>query len=249
MLLLTRGGGSMEDLWSFNDEQVARAIFVSTIPIVSAVGHEIDFTIADFVADQRAPTPSAAAEMLSPHGESLRYQFAEIEQRLSRNMRRHLDTRSVQLENLQQRLRHPRHLLENFQQRLDTLELRLQQATRRKLLDAQQLQNALAAKLMANNPKRLLPVLKQHNQTMATRLNRAMQHTLDNRWTHFTSLSRALETVSPLSTLKRGYAIVTDPVSGKILHKSSQATVGEQIQTRLADGTIICTVDEIKEGD
>ena len=197
-LIVGRGGGSLEDLWAFNEEVVARAIAASELPIVSAVGHEIDFTIADMVADQRAPTPSAAAEMLSPDQREWQNQLAAMEQKLQQLIQRKLADCARELEHLRRRLRHPGHQLREQSQRLDDLEQRLQTAMQRKL------------------------------QTAGTRL---------------AHLAQMLDSLSPLSTLQRGYAIVTDS-TGSVITDSSVISKGDKVEARLAKGRLQLTVDK-----
>jgi len=198
-LIVGRGGGSLEDLWAFNEESVARAIAASDLPIVSAVGHEIDFTIADMVADQRAATPSAAAELLSPDQREWQNQLQAMEQKLQQLMQRKLADCARELEHLRRRLRHPGHQLREQSQRLDDLEQRLQAAMQRKL------------------------------QQAGTRL---------------AHLAQMLDSLSPLSTLQRGYAIVTD-ASGRVVTDASTVCAGDKVEARLATGRLQLTVDEI----
>lgn len=196
VLIVTRGGGSLEDLWPFNEEMVARAIAASKLPVISAVGHEIDFTIADFVADQRAPTPSAAAELVVPDAADW---IAKVE-RLYRNClsltQHQLQECQWHLSDLKNRLRHPRDYLRQQVQRLDDLERRLQLAIQQQLKYWQQ---------------------------------------------HLNAISSELDLISPLATLARGYAIALK--DGKVLYSSSEVAVGDQIELRLANGTIRCRRD------
>lgn len=202
VLIVTRGGGSLEDLWPFNEEIVARALYASTIPTLSAVGHEIDFTIADFVADQRAPTPSAAAEMISPDQNEYVQRINKLYRMLIRFTQSELTHAAKSLANLSKRLRHPGQRIQDQFQRIDDLDQRLQ---------------------------------------------RAMQTILGNSQHQLENLSRALHAVSPLSTLTRGYAIVTREKTGEILHNATQAQRGETIIARLAEGQLACTVSAICE--
>ncbi len=199
-LIVGRGGGSTEDLWAFNEERVARAIAASELPIVSAVGHEIDFTIADMVADQRAATPSAAAELLSPDQREWQNQLRAMEQKLQQLVQRKLADTARELEHLRRRLRHPGHQLREQSQRLDELEQRLHNAMQRKL------------------------------QAAGTRLGH---------------LAQMLDSLSPLSTLPRGYAIVTDS-AGSVITDASAASRGDKVEARLAKGRLLLTVDDIE---
>ena len=196
-LIIGRGGGSLEDLWAFNEELVARAIAASALPIVSAVGHEVDFTIADMVADQRAATPSAAAEMLSPDQREWQNQLNTLEQKLQLLIRRKLADAARELEHLRRRLRHPGHRLREQSQRLDDLEQRLQSA---------------------------------------------MQRKLDTAGTRLAHLAQVLDSLSPLSTLQRGYAIVSDS-TGSVITDASTVSSGDKLEARLAKGRLRLTVD------
>lgn len=215
VLILARGGGSLEDLWPFNEEAVARAIFGHPIPIITGIGHEIDFTIADFVADRRAPTPSAAAELVSPNQQEWQRRFFLIEQRLKNAMTQWLQYRGHFLDNLLKRLRHPGHHIEMQTQRLNVLK------------------------------DRLILGMTQH---------------LKEKQHHVTTLMRALNAMSPLATLLRGYAIVsradvsrteisaaqpeTIP-SEKVLSSVTDITKGEDINVRMSDGSLRCVVSEV----
>lgn len=198
VLILARGGGSLEDLWPFNEEIVARAIFASEIPIVSAIGHETDFTIADFVADVRAPTPSVAAELVVPDAVELKAGLIESQQRLLNSIQHKLQQAKWLLSSLSSRLVHPRHYLLEQAQHLDELERRLQAGIQNQVL--------------------------------------SWQHRL-------AKAAAALELVSPLATLERGYAIVS--YNSKIINKVTDIAVGAKVQTRLADGVLDCLVEEI----
>ena len=200
VLILARGGGSLEDLWPFNEELVAQAIFNSTLPIISGVGHEIDYTIADFVADMRAPTPSAAAELATPDSQELLTTLEQLKHKFAQIMQHKLQQLQLTLTGLTQRLQHPGKRLQNYAQHLDILEQRLQ--------------------LGMNN------ILKTKKHFVA-------------------NLSRALSTVSPLATLNRGYAIVTD-TENKVITSIKDVDVGDKINTQLEDGKLVCKITEKK---
>ena len=223
VLLLTRGGGSLEDLWSFNDEALARAIRASTIPVVSAVGHEIDFTIADFVADLRAATPSAAAELLVPDsvaiGNALRHQAHRLEQALQRRLRSANQT----LDHLVGRLRtqHPRTRLRLGRQRLDQLR----------------------ARLLRQRPTNALQRRHDHLLRLRRHLTTCMTKALQRRRGKVDELRRALNAVSPLATLQRGYAILLD-ADGNVVKSVAQARATTRFVARLADGEIALKRDE-----
>ncbi|MCW8841307.1 MAG: exodeoxyribonuclease VII large subunit [Gammaproteobacteria bacterium] len=246
VLIVGRGGGSLEDLWAFNEEAVARAIYDSPIPVVSAVGHEVDFTIADFVADVRAPTPSAAAELLSPDRETWLSRLQRVENRLTQLLQQQLRQRHQQLAWLGKRLRHPGQRLQEHAQRLDELELRLGQAERNLLRHRRAQLGTLQARLARHSPVSRLAQLQQHRQELQRRLYRAIGFQLQQLQQRLASQARALETVSPLATLSRGYAIVTEAQTGKVLQRSDEVKLGDTILARLRQGRLLCRIEEIE---
>jgi len=224
VLLLTRGGGSLEDLWSFNDEALARAIRASAVPVVSAIGHEIDFTIADFAADLRAPTPSAAAEVLVPDAAEYLRLLQHLRHRLLQALRRRLQAASQRCDHAHARLRaqHPRQRLRTGRQRLDQIRARLQrQHPRRNVV---RLHNALG-------------VLGRGLRTGAAIVLRTRKLKVDE-------LARALNAVSPLATLNRGYAILIARDDGRVVRSAMQAADIGRFVARLGDGEIPLRRDE-----
>lgn len=240
-LVVGRGGGSLEDLWAFNEEVVARAIAASALPVVSAVGHEVDFTIADLVADHRAPTPSAAAELLSPDQAEWLKRLGMAERDLLRLTRRRLTGAATLLLHLKRRLRHPGALLRENAQRLDELEQRLLLG-QRNLLRRRAGDLALqASRLRAQSP---LPRLRQSRlglKTVRQQMESGMQHRLRSLSERLAHLGQVLDSLSPLATLDRGYAIVTDS-EGTVIRDASRVSVGDTVEARLASGRLGLTV-------
>ncbi|ASA56462.1 exodeoxyribonuclease VII large subunit [Vibrio gazogenes] len=243
VLIVGRGGGSLEDLWCFNHEIVARTIAASQIPIVSAVGHEIDITIADFVADVRAPTPSAAAELVSRDSSYKRTGLLNYRHRLSQAMRYYLAEQRQKSQTHQYALekQHPSYRLERQIQQMDELSIRLQQAMQHYLARHSQMIERTTNQLRYNSPQQQIQqqhyLLKKYEQRYIDAIERRL---LSSR--HQLALAaETLDAVSPLSTLRRGYS-VTQNQSGQIIRSLNDVKPGECITTRLADGTIRSTV-------
>lgn len=247
VLLLTRGGGSMEDLWSFNEEIVARAIFNSELPIVSAVGHEVDFTIADFVADLRAPTPSAAAELLVPDADDWLDKFIGFEVLLEEAMLRRLQQWQKHLHNLRQRLRHPRERLEQQSQRLDNLELRLKNHIKHLLNDFKNRIRQLEIRQQPHHPQVRLQQLKERIASHHQRLQTAQYRLIERKQQALGEAVRMLNTLNPLSTLERGYGLITDAQTQKVITSSNQVKPGTAVNARVAQGEFVCRVESISK--
>jgi len=248
VLIVARGGGSLEDLWPFNEEIVARAIRSSKVPVVTGIGHEIDFTIADFAADYRAPTPSAAAETVSPDGGALSQRIQSLEARLDNWIGHQLSQARRQFSWLQQRLErtHPASQLSDRMLRLDELEGRLERAQTALLeIRHHQLASRLA-QLDRHHPATRLDQAARGVGQLDSRLQKALRHQLENSALRLAQLGRALEAVSPLATLDRGYAIVSTQ-EGRIVTQASQVQVGDPIQIRLAKGRLECEINEVHD--
>ena len=244
VLIIGRGGGSLEDLWCFNEEDVARAIAGCSIPTVSAVGHEVDVTIADFVADLRAPTPSAAAEKISPDQRDWLRQIAERELRLGNAARRALKRLGTELEHLGARLRDPRRQLQEKAQRMDDLELRLIQTMTQRLQQLSVRRDNLDQRLATHSPRRRLTDSQENLKRVSERLSTAMRLQVGRREEQLQHVAQTLNVVSPLATLGRGYAIVRD-TDGNIIRDAGSLTPGDSVSARTAHGEIIADVTRI----
>ena len=224
LILLTRGGGSLEDLWAFNEEVVARAIFESALPVVSAVGHEIDFTIADFVADVRAATPSAAAEVITGHFVASREYVGEASLRLRRAVRRGFNTAAENAVALAGRLArvHPRRRLDESLQRLDDLQAGLLRNLKSAARSRARLLDQVAGRFSRAKP------------SLRLKARREALRQLERRW----------HALGPEQVLARGYSITMDAVTGTVLRRASQASQGQRLRTRLQKGEISSQVTE-----
>lgn len=244
VIIVGRGGGSIEDLWGFNDENLARTIFHSQLPIVSAVGHEVDFTIADFVADARAPTPSAAAEMLSPNQQEFWSRFSQIASRLEKCITQQLQNKQWQLKNTQQRLQHPGDKLRQYAQTLDMLELRMQQNQKQTINLLKQRLILSQQKLQQNSPANMLKQSETALNYLQQRLTQSIKQLLTNKAERLQHHASILNAVSPLNTLGRGYAILQTPEQS-VIRDSHEAKKGDKLIARLGCGKLELTVDKV----
>lgn len=242
VLILARGGGSIEDLWPFNDELLAYAIRDSTIPIVSGVGHETDFTIADFVADLRAATPTAAAETITPDKTHLLSFFSECTIRMHTSMKRILAQWHMQLAHHQRTLLSPAHLVTNHWQSLYFLEQQLHNNLRYRLQGYRHTLQILQASLETKNPCVLISQAKEHINRCELQLRQSVLLQLHQAKQRFNSLLMTLNVVSPLATLERGYAIATH--KNKIIFDSSKVKFGDELKLQLAKGQLLCIVSD-----
>ena len=244
VLILSRGGGSLEDLWSFNEEIVARAIADCTIPIVTGVGHETDFTIADFVADHRAATPSAAAEYVSPDSEDWAQTFKGFESRLSYLINNLVKQYEQTLKHLEKRLQHPGRRLQTQAQRVDELEQRLVNTINTKTRHSHALLSTLIAKLYKNTPSNKLDIIKSRHSSLTHRLGLAMSQYLKSKQQVLANSSRALDAISPLATLARGYSISKKSPEQTLIKSYRDVSLGDKIETQLKEGRLICNVEQ-----
>jgi len=248
LLILGRGGGSLEDLLAFNDEAVARAVASSAVPVVSAVGHETDFCICDFVADLRAPTPTAAAELATPDQLVLKQAFMRSERQLCRRMFDRLQRESQRLDHLAHRLRqrHPAQRLAEQAQSLARLRAALPRIMRRRVETQSLLVGAYARRLETQRPDRQLRILGRRLETARRSLARFTLGGLRTRQDRLRELARTLHAVSPLDVIARGYAVLTDPASGTVVTSVDQVERGDHLQAQLRDGKLECIVDTVK---
>jgi exodeoxyribonuclease VII large subunit len=252
VLLVARGGGSLEDLWCFNDERVARAMAACRIPTISGVGHEVDVTISDFVADVRAPTPSAAALAAVPDKASWLEALIQLEARFAGTMGRVIRAKGLELTALSRRLQisHPGARLAQHAQRLDDLDLRLRSALRGNLLARQQALETLSTRLWRENPRHRLEALCARAATLRQRLDSAMSGSLNALEQRLAIAARTLNAVSPLATLARGFAVVRRADDGVLLRDVADAPAGTEIEARLAQGRLRATVKQtFKDND
>ncbi|ABZ75942.1 exodeoxyribonuclease VII, large subunit [Shewanella halifaxensis HAW-EB4] len=246
VLLVTRGGGSLEDLWSFNDEGLAHTLYNSGIPVVSAVGHEVDMTISDYVADLRAPTPSAGAELLSKDADNKAQKLLSQLSRLKQSWQHYQLKKQNQLQACEHRLQKqdPQRRLQMYEQSFDEMQLRLQQAMQTKLHAYTLKQQNLSSRLASQSPQHRLDLEAQRLSYLSAKLNGAMIDKLKMSEQRLAHRAQQLDTVSPLATLSRGYSI-TLTGEGKVVQSPSDTCVGDTLTTRLRDGSVTSTVVEV----
>ena len=246
IVVLCRGGGSLEDLWAFNEEILARAIVQSTIPVVSAVGHEIDFSISDFCADLRAPTPTAAAEMIIPDGNELRLRIARLQSSLAGEMSDMLDSYRYHVDQHQRLLGDLRYLFSNSTMRLDHASLKLFTVMEKRIGTANQQYKEISSRLHNCSPVNKVQIQKQRFDYARKKFLFIVMKSLNDKTISLEKQAALLDVVSPLSTMARGYSIASkiDPQTGKttLLTDSTQVKKMDKIQIRLHTGNVDCTV-------
>ncbi|MDG2375017.1 MAG: exodeoxyribonuclease VII large subunit [Woeseiaceae bacterium] len=251
VLIISRGGGSLEDLWSFNDERVARAIANCPIPVVSAVGHEVDFTIADFVADLRAPTPSGAAELVVPDQTEWLQHLSVTSARIATLGRRYLENRFQSLDWLGKRLRQSNPAATVARQRacLNNLQQVMAAAMRHDLTNRQIVVNDTQAKLLQQSPRAHVQQQISGNTVLRQRLQAAGSNAVARLGVRLKVVARALDSVSPLATLDRGYSIVSERASGTLITDATTVNAGDEIKARVSSGYLEATVTRIGKNE
>ena len=249
VLILARGGGSLEDLWAFNEETVAHAIYQSAIPIISAIGHEVDFTIADFVADYRAPTPSAAAEAISPDQYQWISRLNLLADQMAEMLSLNIDNKQHRLENLQHRLKrtHPGAQLQMQAQRLDDSIVQLTKRSQNALQMNKLRLSGIKSRLMSNNPRQIIINFQQRFAALKQRLSSPIKNQLQQSRVRFVRYHTGLETLSPLATLSRGYSITKREADGAIISSIKQLSLNDLLRIQLSDGSLIATLEGIRE--
>jgi exodeoxyribonuclease VII large subunit len=245
IVLMTRGGGSIEDLWAFNNEDLAREIYDFPIPVISGVGHEIDFTIADFVADMRAPTPTAAAELVTEFQFQLSDRLQEIHLGLINGLRNILQINKQKLDLLESNLKSPQVILNEQKQKLDNIELRLKQAVEKKFLFSQQSLALLKQSIAEKNPYKIIKELLKDIDLLSKDMIKSFTYLVENKSKSLEKINSNLHAFSPLAVLDRGYAIVQN-ASGQAIKNSQEVQEAELVTTRLSSGSFKSKIAGIK---
>ena len=247
LIILARGGGSIEDLWCFNMESVARSIFNSEIPLISAVGHETDFTISDFVSDLRAPTPSAAAEIISQNHSNLFASLTSIQKDLSLSINNELVKQNEGLKNLSKLIKHPGDKLREISQKIDGLEMHLSNLTERIFLISRNKISTFSSSLKEFSPIVRVEKNKNRIESSIKDIKRSIEEVIGEKRNKFLSSSKTLEAVSPLSVLSRGYSILTKGEKEQVINSYAQVKIGDEIKGKLKEGQILTKVIEVSD--
>ena len=245
VMIVGRGGGSWEDLWSFNEEKVVRAIADARTPVVSAVGHEIDVTLADFVADYRAPTPSAAAELVSPVLEDLLRMIHDCRLRMLQSLQNQLSALRNQFRSTYRALPAPNSILQIRVQKVDDLEQRLTWAMKSIVREHRPVLLSLSAVVMRYSPDETIKRASLLVHQYVTQLNRAMPVALNTKRYQLRTVASSLQTLNPLAILSRGYSVLVEQPGGEIVRSHNQVQAGERIKALLADGSLTCLVERV----
>tara|TARA_B110001450_G_scaffold74958_1_gene71432 strand:+ start:1194 stop:2558 length:1365 start_codon:yes stop_codon:yes gene_type:complete len=245
IVLMTRGGGSIEDLWAFNNEDLAREIYDFPIPVISGVGHEIDFTIADFVADMRAPTPTAAAELVTEFQFQLSDRLQEIQLGLINGLKNILQINKQKLDLLESNLKSPQVILNEQKQKLDNIELRLKQSVEKKFLFSQQSLALLKQSIAEKNPYKIIKELLKDIDLLSKDMIKSFTYLVENKSKSLEKINSNLHAFSPLAVLDRGYAIVQN-ASGQAIKNSQEVQEAELVTTRLSSGSFKSKIAGIK---
>ncbi len=243
VLIVGRGGGSLEDLWAFNEEAVARAVYRSSIPVISAVGHETDWTIADFTADLRAPTPSAAAELVCASSEELSRQVSDLSHRLRQSILGHLHLATRNLQGLSRALHDPSLLLGHLGQRLDDLSQRLDMGVRHNVRLCREQSDRLEQQLAGQHPGLTISRLRQELLLLSDRAEHRVISGMERHGRTLGEATARLDTLSPLRTLSRGYAVAERVTDGSVARDAGALIAGELLRLRLHQGTALCRVE------